>query len=441
MKFKKPGFSKYASFVAIALLASCATQPKQAPAPAVTEYRYPIENPYAATIIGLPAELKQTPAAPIEVKEEHLTLFKDRKIPEGFWYEQELRYGTILHKKPAPLLYIIAGTGSDHRSSNMVALGQVFYQAGYHVVLLPSSTHPNFIITASETFVPGRLTQSAEDMYRVIKRIDADIAKKNRVQDRFLMGYSLGALDSAFTAHLDDQEKAINFKRVLLINPPLSLYSAIQKVDRMLYQGLPDGINGVDKFIDTEMARLSTASPSGDPLDFSNSRLLIDAYTKYPVSDERLASMIGLAFRLFSANMIFTSDVMTHKGYIFPSNVPYRTTTHMNDYLSVALRTSLMNYFEDVYSEYYLSADPTLTPETLVSQSSLEYLAPYLQNNPKFGLFTNKDDIILSKGDLERLQHIFGSRARVYPNGGHLGNLNYAPVTQDMVQFMNGGAK
>lgn len=441
MKSFKPFLYQCLSVSALVFLASCASTPKADTRAASTEYRYPIDNPYAATIVGLPEELKQTSAAPVEVDEETLVVYKNRKIPEGFWYQEKLRYGTILQPKAAPLIYIIAGTGSDHRSSNMLALGEVFYKAGYHVVLLPSSTHPNFIVSASTNFIPGRPTQSAIDMYRVIKMIDGHLGKYHKIQDRFLTGYSLGALDSAYTAELDDREKSINFKLVLLINPPYNLYTTIQKIDRMMYQGLPGGINGVDKFIDTEMARLSTASPSGDPLDFANSRLLIDAYTKYPVSDERLASMIGLAFRLFGANMVFTSDVMAHTGYIFPSNVEYKTTTHMNDYLSVALRTGLMDYFNDVYARYYLSQDSSATRETLASQSGLEYLSGYLTNNPKFALITNKDDVILSPGELERMQTIFSGRAKIYPNGGHLGNLTYAPVTADMVSFMNEGVK
>lgn len=430
-------------FIGLTLLSGCATKPKD-PVKAESvdlSYQYPIQNPYAATIIGVPAELKHVDTESPKFDEEILTVFKDRKIPEGFWYEKGLRYGQLLQKRDAPLIYILAGTGADHRSGSMVNLGTAFYRAGFHVVLLPSSTHSNFIISASENYVPGRSKQAAKDLYRVMKMIDARISKETKITDHYLMGYSLGATDAAFTARLDEDQKALNFKKVLLINPPYNLYSSIKRIDTMLYAGLPNGIDGVDAFIDKAMARLASASPTGDPLDFQNERLLIDAYTKYPPSDESLATMIGLAFRLFAANMMFTSDVMTHDGYIFPKNVEYTTGTSLNNYMTVALRTSFMNYFEDVYTKAYLRSDPTLTKETLIEESSLSYLAPYLTNNSKIGLITNKDDFILAPGELDKLKAIFGSNATIFPNGGHLGNLSYPPVTHTIVQFMTSGGQ
>ena len=48
-------------------------------------YDYPIDNAYAATIIGTPAEMKVRYPDAIEADEEKLVVFPARKIPEGFW--------------------------------------------------------------------------------------------------------------------------------------------------------------------------------------------------------------------------------------------------------------------------------------------------------------------------------------------------------------------
>ena len=415
--------------------------PNQKSSNATLLYNYPINNPYAATIIGVPDEIKADNSIVPDIKERRLTIFPKRRIPEGFWYEKGLRYGEILQDKQAPLVFILAGTGANYRSDTMRSLAQAFYLKGFHVVLLPSSTHTNFIINASENFIPGNPRQSSKDLYRVMKLISNRLlSKKVPVSGYSLTGYSLGAMDAAFAAYLDEAEKSLNFQKVVLINPPFSLYSSIRIIDELLYRSLPDGIDGVDRFIDTEMSRISMLSPSGDALDFQNARLLIEAYSKYPAGDNRLATMVGLAFRIYAANMIFTSDVMARTGYIFPPHIEFTTGTSLNNYLSVALRTSLEDYFEDVYAKRFISANPALTKQALINESSLEAISGYLSQSPKIGLITNEDDIILAEGELDKLRRIFGARTKIFPNGGHLGNLSYTPVTGTIIQFMQNGA-
>ena len=53
----------------------------------------------------------------------------------------------------------------------------------------------------------------------------------------------------------------------------------------------------------------------------------------------------------------------------------------------------------------------------------------------KIGLMTNEDDIILAPGEIEYLSDVFGKRARIYPTGGHCGNMNHPVNVVDMVNF------
>ena len=48
---------------------------------------------------------------------------------------------------------------------------------------------------------------------------------------------------------------------------------------------------------------------------------------------------------------------------------------------------------------------------------------------------TNVDDFILAKGEVEFLRSTFGDRARIYPRGGHCGNLEYHENVADMLRF------
>ena len=415
-------------------VSGCATRdlppvPSSSPA-----YDYPIANPYAATIIGTPPDKT---AAPVDVKmpdERRIVVFPNRKIPEGFWYYDGLLYGQILQSHPAPLVYVIAGTGSGYRSKNMITLANTLYRAGNHVVLLPSPTHTNFIVSASENFFPGNADQDARDLYRVMMLIQSRLAKDIQITTTAISGFSLGAWHAAFVSRLDSQQRRINFTRTLLINPPLNLYSSLERLDAMLLRGLPNGIDGLDAFLDNSLARLSSMSKDSDALDFSNENLLLESYLNFRPSDDRMATIIGLTFRLAAANMILASDVMSHAGYIFPKDKPFYSTTPMNDYLAVALRTGLGNYYQDIYTNYYVAKQGG-TAQDMIDQSSLETLRDWIAATPNIMLLTNRDDIILGPGELARLETLFAGKNHIFPTGGHLGNINHPAFAWQIADF------
>ena len=70
-----------------------------------------------------------------------------------------------------------------------------------------------------------------------------------------------------------------------------------------------------------------------------------------------------------------------------------------------------------------------------VDRSSLRSIEQYLRQSEKIGLITNVDDLILAKGDVEYFKEVFGSRAKVYPRGGHCGNMAYKDNVAYMVDF------
>jgi len=112
------------------------------------------------------------------------------------------------------------------------------------------------------------------------------------------------------------------------------------------------------------------------------------------------------------------------------------------------LQTALINYFlekniakgfeeyaKKLLYPYYREHGCQLSFEEFVAHSSLKDIEDYLKNSPKIGLMTNADDFILGPGDLDYLRRIFGDRARIYPHGGHCGNLDYKDNVRDMIDF------
>jgi hypothetical protein len=137
-------------------------------------YDYPLSNPYRAAIIGTPFEFQADIPATVDVKTQSLKVFADRTSPDIFWFNDTLKYSIATQDGPAPLLFVIAGTGADHNAPKASTLLRIFYQAGFHVITISSPTHPSFIVSASLSSVPGNIQDDSKDLYHVMNLIWSD---------------------------------------------------------------------------------------------------------------------------------------------------------------------------------------------------------------------------------------------------------------------------
>ena len=290
-------------------------------------------------------------------------------------------------------------------------------------------------MAASTSGVPGLLEEDSADLYRVMQAVWARLAKKMEVTDFYLTGYSLGAAQSAFVAKLDEQEKAFNFRKVLLINPPLSLYNSVNILDAMLVDNLPGGMNGFDVFYKRLIKAFSDTYAHGDKVQFNDQFLYKTYEYRKPKSDEPLAALIGVDFRLSSSNMVYTSDILTKAGYVVPKNITPRRHDNMTEYGKVYARLTFIDYFNGIILPYYQAKHPNVTAEQLIKKVTLREIDDYIRTSPKFGLVGNEDDIILLPGEIDYLRDLFGSRAHIYPHGGHCGNMSYPENVTRMVDF------
>jgi hypothetical protein len=398
-------------------------------------YDYPFVNPYEATVIGTPeiykAEMPENP----RVKQMELTVFKDRKIPEIFWYSPKLRYSLAFQQKKAPMIINIAGTGAAYDSTKMRFMQTAFYNAGFHVLSLSSPTHPNFIITASESMVPGHIEEDSRDLYRVMQLAWDQVKDKVNVSEFYLTGYSLGGAQSAFVARLDETKKKFNFKKVLMINPPVSLFNSVILLDELLEENVPGGIDQIDLFFDQVYQKITGIFSSESRVDLSDPDLLYNLYKKDPPKETTLAAIIGISFRISSSNMLFVSDVMSGGNFIVPSNQKLTVTTSLTDYGIVAFRTSFEDYFNDVFFPYFRAKQPGLNRQALIGQTSLESIAAYLEKTEKISVITNEDDIILKEGEIDFFRNTFAQRALIYSIGGHCGNMEHQKNVEQMIHF------
>ncbi|CAG0968052.1 Intermembrane phospholipid transport system lipoprotein MlaA [Geobacteraceae bacterium] len=383
-------------------------------------YDYPYADPYVATVLGTPKELKAEVPERISVRETEVMVFEDRPVPDILWYSKKLRYSIAAQDRAAPLIFLVAGMGAGHNDSKIQFLKRTFFQAGFHVVCLPSTTHPNFIPAASGTGIPGFLREDARDLYRAMELITREIRDDVAITRFHLAGYSLGAAHAAFLAELDDRLGLFGFKRVLLINPPVSLYNAAGNLDEMIKK-IPGGEEKFEEFFDNAFRAFSAIYQPNERVNFTGDFL----FRGRKPNDENLAALIGLSFRLSVANLAFTSDVFTNAGYIKPKNLELSTTDSLTDYFKVADMVKFLDYFRDLLVPYYMEQIPGMTEQQMIENLSLRSIEPFLRNSSSVFLVHNADDLLLTPGDIDYLRKVFGSRARIYPRGGHCGNIDH----------------
>ncbi len=402
----------------------------------VRPYFFPYVNPFEATVMEVPSiySAKHPAEVPTEVFRIHP--FPDRKTPDVFWYDKGLICSLVYQKHEAPLVFVIAGTGARYNSPKMVNLQKTLYQAGFNVISISSPTIANFIINASSSMVPGNLYEDAKDLYRVMEMAYEQVQSEIKVTEFYLTGYSLGGIQAAYVSMLDEEKKRLDFRKVLLINPPESLYNSVSKLEKLLGDNIPGGEENFDDWYKQLIDSLADIYEEMGYFDLTGD-FIYKAYKRHPPREDFLAALVGLSFTLSSADMVFASDVMRGGGYITPKNVIMNNSTSLRPYEMVATRTSFTDYFHEYFYPYFRQQEPGLTEQTLIDRLTLKNIENYLRSARKIGLLHNEDDIIMLPGEVNYLYSVFGNRARIYPTGGHCGNMDHPDVVRYIVNFFN----
>ncbi|SFJ25534.1 hypothetical protein SAMN05216206_3765 [Pseudomonas guineae] len=405
-----------------------------------SSYGYPISNPFEATLATTPPALRpELPAeADINQRDYKIKLRPEREfeLPDNFWSVTKMRYRLAKQPGEAPLIFIIAGTGAHYASSTPEYLKKLFYGAGYHVVQLSSPTSYDFMTSASRLATPGITRDDADDLYRAMQAVRAQHPRL-QVSEFYLTGYSLGALQAAFVSELDETRRSFNFKRVLLLNPPVNLYTSVTNLDRMV-QTQVEGISNSTTFYELVLGKLTRYFQAKGYVDINDALLYDFQNSGEQLSDEQMAMLIGAAFRFSSADIAFTSDLINRRGLITPIDYPISEGTSLTPFFKRALQCDFDCYLTEQVIPMWRARTDGGSIAQLIDEVSLYAVADYLKNSSKIAVMHNADDVILGPGDLGFLRRTLGERLTVYPLGGHCGNLNYRVNSDAMLEFFRG---
>ena len=401
-------------------------------------YNFPIDDPYSATIIGSATMMTPGISENIPLKVYELQIKDKKDIPDVFWYASKFKFSFSKQKnKKAPLIFVLAGTGSDYNATRVKFMQRIFHDAGYHTIAISSQMSQQFMISASTNVMPGMLIRDNEDIYKAMKLAYNKIKDQVEVTDFYIMGYSLGGTNAAVLSYIDEKEKAFNFKRVFMVNPPVELYDSAVKLDKYLDDYTGGKTEGIEKLLNTTLYRLK----GGLTNEYAN----IGADTIYNIvkgdilSDAEKKAYIGLAFRLTSNDLNFISDFIT-KSHVYTKN-PDKVNkyTNMKEYFKTVNFATFEDYVNKVGFPYYKKYNKDFSIEDLKREASLRVIEDYLRTSPKIAAVTNADELILNEKDINYLKDVFKDRLVIYPKGGHCGNMFYKENVDVMVKFVNEG--
>lgn len=401
-------------------------------------YNFPIDDPYSATIIGSATMMTPGVSENIPLKVYEIQIKDKKNIPDVFWYASKFKFSFSKQKnKKAPLIFVLAGTGSDYNTTRVKFMQRIFHDAGYHTIAISSQMSQQFMISASSNSVPGLLLEDNKDIYKAMKLAYNKIKDQVEVTDFYIMGYSLGGSNAAVLSYIDEKEKVFNFKRVFMVNPPVDLYNSAVKLDKYLDNYTGGKTKGIEKLLNTTLAKVKGGLTS----EYAN----IGADTIYNIvkgdilSDAEKEAYIGLAFRLASTDLNFISDFMT-RSYVYTKN-PEKVNkyTNMKEYLKAVNFATFEDYVNKIGFPYYKKYNKDLTTEDLKEKASLRVIEDYLRTSPKIAAVTNADELILNEKDFAFLKDVFKNRLVIYPKGGHCGNMFYKENVDVMLKFLNEG--
>jgi hypothetical protein len=390
-----------------------------------------------ATVFGTPPETMAPLPAKVPLLEINLTLPWRLPVPEILWFDGKLRVWLSAQDKPAPLAIVISGTGDDGNTKTISVLRAALYGAGYHVLTMPSPTFPGFIVSTSSTGVAGDLMQDGHDLYAAMQQIIAHLPRKVRITDIDLLGFSLGAANAAIVKSIDAGEGKLKVHRVVMINPPVSLFSSVGRLDRLFAATIGSGEKDVELLYRRLYAQIANLYRASDRLEL-NENFILSAAAASLKTDAEFSEAIALAYRLQLVDMFFIGDLYAKTGVVTDPEHPPKVRDSLEDVQRDLRAKPFADYFTRVFAPYYLKRRPEATSASLIAANRLDIIADALRSDGDYYAQTNSNDLILNRRELDWLQDTLGSRIVVYDHGGHLGEIGDRQQVADMLDMLAG---
>jgi predicted alpha/beta-fold hydrolase len=390
-----------------------------------------------ATVFGTPPQDLAPLPATVPLTEINIAMPWARPVPAVFWFDRRLRVWFSAQPKPAPLAIVISGVGGDGNTTKLAYLRGALYGAGYHVLTMPSPTFPGFIVSSSSTGVAGDLHQDSHDLYAAMQQIISHLPAKIQITDIDVLGYSLGGANAGVIKSIDAGEGKLHIHRAVMINPPVSLFASVARIDKLFAISIGPGDAGIEALYRQLYAELANLYRASDRVELDEGFMLSAAAATLK-TDAEFSAAIALSFRTDLMNMFFAGDLYAGTGVVVDPRHPPKVSDSLEETERILRNKPFSEYFSRVFAPYYLKHRANSTSRSLIADNRLDIIGDALRTNGDYYAQTNSDDLILNKSELAWLKDTLGSRIAIYDHGGHLGNLGDRTQIADMLDMLGG---
>ena len=416
-----------ASLIAVLCLATKSVQ--------AAEYNYPYHDPFLATATTALLSDDRTKAQDKSTIVHVPGLPGRNKLPtlEG---RGDVSINLYRQSHPAPLLFIVAGVGSTPFFGVAPYLASVFYRENFHVVILPSPMSWNFALSASRTGAPGYVPEDARDLYTIMQRTLEMLKDRYdlRITKIDFMGLSLGGLEGAFLSIIEADQKKIGIEKYLLVNPPIDLAYAVNKLDEWTALGNKFGRDKSQEIVSKAIAIVD--SFSGEKQD--NPEIFDQFIKKFATfTKEEIQFLAAQSLQSQLPELIYATQAIDDQKILSaPKN-------EMRKRLEEAKGLTLTDYNEKIGLPLWRqqAAEPQANLESFIERGSLTHTLDRLRGNPKVHIMHNADDILINRKSIEELKETLRDRVILYPYGGHLGNLWYPENKRDALKILKSASE
>ena len=280
--------------------------------------------------------------------------------------------------------------------------------------------------------------RDGKDLYAAMQEIVAHLPRKVRITDVDLVGYSLGGANAAIVKSIDATEGKLNIHRVVMVNPPVSLFSSVGRLDRLFAATIGPGEDGVELLYRRLYAQIANLYRASDRLELDEN-FLLGAAAATLKTDADFSAAIALTFRLQLVDMFFIGDLYAKTGVVTDPQHPPKVGDSLEDVQRDLRAKPFADYFTRVFAPYYLKRRPDATGASLIASNRLDIITDVLRDNGDYYAQTSSNDLILNKRELAWLQETLGPRIVVYDHGGHLGEIGDRQQVADMLDMLSGG--
>jgi hypothetical protein len=219
------------------------------------------------------------------------------------------------------------------------------------------------------------------------------------------------------------------------VNPPVDLFKGIAIIDQMAELGRKFGTQqrkrleayGVGVAAQASEMASGVHDPFNDPAYFAgwDKRLRL--------SDEQMQYLIGRALQLPIGDVIYVRELVRPEGVLKTAISYAHRTERFYEAHSYGIRDYVRLFLIPRLEQRRHSQ--TINNSAWKIGLSLGDIESTLVENKNIFAMHNRDDFLVSIEDLDYLEGLLGDRTKIYPYGGHMGNIWYWQNRNDIVSI------